>query len=74
MRAVAVDWNDDEITIRPYFDGSVSDADAETMSVVETEVTADFPDHTVDLAPVRYDAPRPLSEKALRAWVYMRQE
>ena len=72
LRGVAVDWDARHVRIVGYFDGPISEEDRESMSVVETEVIADFPDMVVTTDLVRRDAPTPLDW--LRAVAYSRRE
>lgn len=58
-----------------FFDGPVSEEDADDMGVAATEVAADFPDHMVDEHCIRADYPTPIkpTDKA-RHMVFLRKE
>jgi hypothetical protein len=73
LRQVTVDWDNEEIIIRCYFNGPISDIDRESMECVHTSVIADFfPEHSVDLEIIRKDAPAPIGTRG--AVVYARRE
>ena len=72
LRGVTVGWEGHSIKLLCYYDGSISEEDRESMSCVQTEVMADFPDLQIELEVVRYDPPKEM--KSLGAWVYRRRE
>jgi len=45
--AVLVQWNETEISIRVVFQGEISSDDLEAVSVIETEMIAQFPGFSV---------------------------
>jgi hypothetical protein len=73
LRAVTVKYAESSVHFEAYFDGEVSDEDRESMSLVETEVMADFPsDHLITHEVIRLDAPALIPKD--RTWVYYRKE
>jgi len=73
LRAVTVRYDDNSIHFEAYFDGAPNDEEREGMSLVETEVMADFPStHEVTHEVIRLDAPAPIPKN--RTWVYFRKE
>lgn len=73
LRAVVVDYSETSITVTSYFDGEISEDDAESMSCVETEVVADFAaDDRVEVRCVRCDVPHPIDGRGV--WAYQRRE
>jgi len=75
LRAVACAWHDEQIILRFVFDGSISDADEESMHIVASEVIADFhAPATIDEQIIRSDYPSNLNDHALESWAYIRKE
>lgn len=78
LRAVVAEWDDERILLVFYFHGEPSSDDAETMSVVHTEVLTDLIDiMPVDFAITRLDMPEKthVSETdRIRAIIFERQE
>jgi hypothetical protein len=73
MRAVLLSVDEQGIEVRCYFDGPIRPADAESVSVAETEMMADFePDRKVTARCVRLDAPESIKDDGV--WVYSRRE
>ncbi|WP_045854290.1 hypothetical protein [Raoultella terrigena] len=74
ISAVSVELVDNRISIFFYFDGEVSDEDEELVSVVETEVMADF-DESFDVEAIihRLDSLDPI-KNANGCLVYLRKE
>lgn len=73
LRAVAADWDDVGIHIVCYFHGPISEDDQEIMSIVHTEVAADFIDTMpVDLVTERLDMPARMNY--LRVLCFERKE
>ena len=73
LRGVTIDWDRETIRIIAFFDGLISDDDIESMSVVETEVMADFlPEYSVSMETKRFDSPSQIT--CLKAWAYYRKE
>ncbi|MBZ4396329.1 hypothetical protein VZQ01_24685 [Myxococcus faecalis] len=73
LRAVTVRFDDTRLHFEAFFDGAIRDEDRETMSEVETELIADFPDdHEISHELIRLDPPALIPKD--RAWVYYRQE
>jgi hypothetical protein len=70
----AVTAHDDELVLVVfYFDGPISEEDAETVSVIHTEIIADFfPEVEVEVKCVRLDAPTRIEDDGLR--IYRRKE
>ena len=59
LRMVSVSWTDTSIHFDCFFDGEVSDDDAESMSLVETELMAKYPEtHKITHAVHRWDFPQ----------------
>ena len=75
LRSVQVEWNDHQIDIYCFFDGPISEEDAEDMSVAATEVAADFSGHMVDEHCIRADYPeRIIPTDDARHIVFLRKE
>jgi hypothetical protein len=74
LRGITCEWDETKITINCYFDGDPSEADQESMDTVAAEVTADFPNHAVEIEYFRVDAPKPLPTAPHSTWVYRRKE
>lgn len=73
LRAITVEWDTRIVSIHAFVDGSLAETDAESLSCISTEVTADFaPDMEVECVLHRVDAPQPIHDA--RAWVYRRRE
>lgn len=73
LRAVTVAFTGDSIHFEAFFDGPIGDEEREAMSLVETEVLADFPpEHRVTHQLVRLDAPTLVPKD--RTWAYHRKE
>lgn len=73
LRAVTVSYTDSSVQFEAYFDGEISDEDREAMSMVETEVMADFPSsHVITHEVKRLDAPALIPKD--RTWAYYRKE
>jgi len=61
IRAVAIELRIKNISLFFYFDGELDDEDKELVSVVETEVIADFDeDFAIEAIAVRLDYPQPI--------------
>jgi hypothetical protein len=74
VRAITCFWTDQGISIRVIFDGAIGENDFDTMSVVETEVMADFPDHDVSVVCDRIDAPQIVEIKNGSLLIFERRE
>ncbi|MGY3451080.1 hypothetical protein ACVILH_003422 [Bradyrhizobium sp. USDA 4353] len=74
LRAVQFDLVDRNIDIFCIFDGSMSEDDRESMSCVETEVMADFPDATVRAHCLRIDLPDRVPNAPGRSTVFAHRE
>jgi hypothetical protein len=73
LRAVTVSYDETSIHIEAYFDGEIHDEEREAISLVETEVMAEFPPtHMITHELIRRDAPALIPKD--RAWVYFRKE
>ena len=73
LRAVTVSINEKNIKFDCYYDGRISDDDAESMSVVETEIMASLGDqYTISYDVRRLDYPTLIPKDA--RWVYHRKE
>lgn len=74
IRAVLAESVDKRISMLFYFDGEVSDEDEDLVSVVETEVMADFDENfNVEAIIHRLDSPGPI-KNANGCLVYLRKE
>ncbi|WHP32245.1 hypothetical protein QMG90_04745 [Trabulsiella odontotermitis] len=61
IRAVVVELKNKNISLLFYFDGEPNDDDEELVSVVETEVIADFDeDFVIEAIATRLDYPQPI--------------
>lgn len=74
VRKISCRWNASEVKVRAVFDGPISEDDAEFMSVVETEMMANFPNHDISLVCERHDAPQPIPRCDDERAVFARQE
>ena len=74
LRAVSLAWSPENIHLRAVFDGEIDEEDRESMECVGTEILASFPTHELEVECTRLDAPTPLNQLFLMAWVYMRKE
>ena len=73
LRAVTVRFDDTRLHFDAFFEGAIRDEDHETMSEVETELIAGFPDeHQISHELIRLDPPALIPKD--RAWVYFRKE
>jgi hypothetical protein len=73
LRAVTVTYNETSINLDSYFDGTITEADKESMSCVETELMALFPSqHTIVVRLHRLDHPASIPKDT--TWVYYRRE
>lgn len=73
LRGITVTWDHGTIYGIAYIDGPVTDEVRDAISLVETEVLADFPpEYEVKIDVIRLDAPSPLT--SLKEWVYLRME
>jgi hypothetical protein len=73
LRAVTVTFDEKSVAARAYFDGELDDEDRESMSSVETQLLADFPEeHSVTVECHRLDAPAPIADDG--TWVFARRE
>lgn len=75
LRGVTFELKNKIITIIFYVDGQISNEYADDLSIVATEVIADFPDFDLDDRVERLDYPRDLKSKMLDGgWVFLRKE
>ncbi|GLH77401.1 hypothetical protein SSBR45G_23090 [Bradyrhizobium sp. SSBR45G] len=74
LREVQYSFSDGNIDIFCVFDGEISEDDRESMSCVATEVTADFPNVTVQEHCLRIDVPDPVPNLPGRVTVFARKE
>jgi len=73
LRAVTVSYDEESIHFVCYFDGEIQEDDWESMSCVETELLAQFPDtHQITRELVRCDCPVPIPKD--RIFVFWRKE
>lgn len=73
LRAVVFSIAEQELKIRFYFDGLISDINTESASCVETEVLADYEaEDTVVVQCIRLDSPESIDDQGV--WVYQRRE
>ena len=73
LRAVIVSFDDTRIHFDCYLDGEILEEDRESMSLVESEVMAGFPEsHAITHRVLRKDYPFPIEKEA--TWVFYRKE
>ncbi len=73
LRAVTVRYDETSIHFEAFIDGEIHDEEREAMSLVETEVMAEFPStHTITHEVIHLDAPASIPKD--RTWVYFRKE
>ena len=74
VRKIMCRWNEREVLARVVFDGEKGKVDAEAMSEAETEMMADFPNHTVSLKLERCDSPAKITQSRDEQTVFSRLE
>jgi hypothetical protein len=74
LRAVQFELSERRLDIFCIFNGDISDDDRESMSCVETEVMADFPDASVQVHYLRIDRPAPVLMTQDRYAVFARKK
>ena len=74
IRVVTATMVSDTITLRFIIDGEISDRSRQDLSVVATEVIADFATHQIEVELVRCDEPRATAEWHFDHLAYMRRE
>jgi hypothetical protein len=74
IRGITCGWNEQEVIIKYYFDGSFSEEEQENMECVATEVISHIPDRNIDVECRRIDSPESLQNHKLNEWVYLRKE
>lgn len=74
LRGVTVGWSEGQVRVRCLYNGSITDADRESMNEVEAQLLGDFPEDEVEVALESYDQPLVLAERTLDTWVYCRRE
>jgi len=73
LRGVSVDQNAEQILLKFFVDGPITEEDAAAALEVETELLADLPPQKrVDTEVLRLDIPRRLPDADL--WVFRRRE
>jgi len=73
LRGVSIELDDSKICLVCIVDGMLSSEDAESLSCIESEVMADFPEeYEVSLETVRCDAPAEMPTCSV--WAYRRRE
>jgi hypothetical protein len=73
LRAVVVEFGEAFIHFDAYYDGAPLADDVESMSCVETELIAMFPEsHNVTHRVMRLDQPEPIPK--IGYWVFFRRE
>ncbi len=72
LRAVTLGWSSHSVDAVFYFHGQLTEDDRESVSCVESEVMASFPDHEVSFDSTRLDWPA--KPEMLGAWAYWRRE
>lgn len=74
IRAVLAELVDKKISMIFYFDGAISDNDEDLVSVVETEVMADYEESfNIEAIIHRLDYPSPI-KNANSCLIYLRKE
>lgn len=73
LRAIAVSYDCDSIHLDCYYDGEILEEDRESMSCVETELMAEFPEsHRITHHVLRSDYPTPLPKD--KRYAFYRKE
>lgn len=73
LRAITVAFDETSIDFVAFYDGYISEGDKESMSCVETELLAFFPEtHSIKYELIRLDYPAPIPKD--RLWVFYRKE
>ncbi len=74
LRAVTIRWSKDAIALRAYVDGELLDDDAESLSCIATELTADlWQEMRVDYEAIRCDWPQRIDDDD-GVFIYARRE
>jgi hypothetical protein len=74
VRGVTCGASGQNIIIKVFFDGPISEDDQETMDEMATEVASNFKTELVDLECIQIDAPIPYIGDGLELWAYRRKE
>lgn len=75
LRALRVNYGSDWINFTAYFDGPISEVNKESMSCVETELLAAFPqEHKISYMALQLDYPNPLPQDPFDLAVFRRRE
>jgi hypothetical protein len=73
LRAVTVDFDATTIRLKCYYDGDVDPTDRESMSQVETELIAYFPEsHSIVVDVIAKNYPEPIPKGVI--WAFFRRE
>lgn len=73
LRAITVEWSDEQVKFWAYVDGPLKEGDAESLSCISAEVAADFWSGVeIDYETVRLDAPVKIMDTRTR--VFHRRE
>ena len=74
VRAVFVREDGNDVHIQFIMDGPISDEDYSSISIVGTEMAAEFPMHRVKESGVRLDVPMPVPRTEGWHTVFLRRE
>jgi hypothetical protein len=74
VRKIMCQWNEREVLARVIFEGEISEVDADAISEAETEMMADFPNHTVSFKLQRCDRPANITQRNDEHTVFSRRE
>jgi hypothetical protein len=75
LRGVSVEWDHRTIHVTAYTSGPLAKEDEESVSEMETEVMADFPESILVTSEiVRRDDAEPLPNVENAVWVYRRRD
>ena len=74
VRAVFIREDGNDVHIQFIVDGPISDEDYSSISIVGTEIAADFPMHGIKESGVRLDAPTPVPRTEGWHLVFLRRE
>jgi len=73
LRAVTVTYGERTILLEAYFNGEIAEEDKESMSLVETELVAAFPeDHDIKLDLIMLPMPQLIPKN--KTWAFHRKE
>jgi hypothetical protein len=75
IRAITIELIENEVIINYYFDGAPTEEDNDVLSIVETEVLADFHyEDNIVVKSIFHQCKSPLGIEAKGFWIFHRRE